>query len=199
MKTCPQCGAKTFDDLFTCYGCLYVFPRKERADVVRFNPPARQVQMRDNESPMHEIPAETFTEVPAKTPMGAPRETPAEAPTETPTEVPAEAPTETLAETSAPAQPIRLEVTFAAGERRIVSFSKNDVLIGRGSDCDLVLEDKHISRSHLRIVRDADGRLWAEDMQATNPTLCNGMPLLGKIALNRAVVLDVQGVMIKSA
>lgn len=29
LKTCPQCGAKMFDDMDICYGCLYDFSREE--------------------------------------------------------------------------------------------------------------------------------------------------------------------------
>lgn len=29
LKTCPQCGAQMFDDMDTCYGCLYDFSREE--------------------------------------------------------------------------------------------------------------------------------------------------------------------------
>ena len=38
MKTCPQCGAKTFDDMSTCFGCLYVFPNPAKTNVIPFVP-----------------------------------------------------------------------------------------------------------------------------------------------------------------
>lgn len=30
LRTCPRCGAKLFEDMSTCYGCLYDFEQNER-------------------------------------------------------------------------------------------------------------------------------------------------------------------------
>ena len=39
-----------------------------------------------------------------------------------------------------------------------------DIRIGRGYDNDIVLDDPHVAAAHLRIARDADGALVAEDL-----------------------------------
>jgi len=50
-----------------------------------------------------------------------------------------------------------------------------EILIGRGADCDLSLDDPRISRNHLRITADK-GRLLAEDLGSSNGTQMNGKP-----------------------
>ena len=40
--------------------------------------------------------------------------------------------------------------------------------IGRAYSCDVILDDRYVSPQHLRIDRDEDGALVAEDLQSTN-------------------------------
>ena len=56
---------------------------------------------------------------------------------------------------------------------RVIPLQKDLVVIGRGQDCDLVLEDINASRRHCQI------RKWAgfykiEDLQSKNGTFVNG-------------------------
>lgn len=53
------------------------------------------------------------------------------------------------------------------------------LLIGRGSACDLQLEDPDISRRHLLITSMA-GQPWAIDQGSSNGTRLDGMPLARK-------------------
>jgi hypothetical protein len=46
--------------------------------------------------------------------------------------------------------------------------------IGRGYDNDVVLDDPHVARRHLRLSRDADGRWQAEDLGSVNGILARG-------------------------
>ena len=59
-------------------------------------------------------------------------------------------------------------------------LSDNDeIYIGRGLDCNLVLEDAAVSRKHARIFRKA-GRIKIEDLGSTNGTYINGSRLSGQ-------------------
>lgn len=53
-------------------------------------------------------------------------------------------------------------------------FAQQTVLVGRGYECDLVLDDSHVDAVHLRVWRDADGRLHAADCGSTNGTWQEG-------------------------
>jgi diguanylate cyclase (GGDEF)-like protein len=46
-------------------------------------------------------------------------------------------------------------------------------LLGRGEDCDIVIDDPAVSRHHARIVREADGSFAVVDLGSTNGTFVN--------------------------
>jgi ABC transport system ATP-binding/permease protein len=52
--------------------------------------------------------------------------------------------------------------------------SQDQVVIGRGRECDLVLDDPMISRQHATIYKDRSGGLMIEDMGSANGTFVNG-------------------------
>jgi FHA domain-containing protein len=47
------------------------------------------------------------------------------------------------------------------------------ILIGRGADCQLILDDDYVSTRHARVVAGTDG-IYAEDLGSTNGTYVNG-------------------------
>ena len=57
--------------------------------------------------------------------------------------------------------------------------SKKDVVIGRSSDCDLVLEDVMVSRRHARI-QQKEGKVWIEDLNSSNGVYLNGKKISSK-------------------
>lgn len=65
---------------------------------------------------------------------------------------------------------------------RIIPLDDRPLLIGRGSDCDLVLRDDHkgVSGRHARIVREADGSFFLEDLRSLNRTEVDGRMLQGQ-------------------
>jgi adenylate cyclase len=87
------------------------------------------------------------------------------------------------------------------------TFTEGEVLIGRSPDCQIVLKDFGISRTHAKLIADEDG-VRIQDLKSKNGTQVNGVPvveaplkdgdriLLGKfqIAFNKTlegkVVLD---------
>lgn len=52
----------------------------------------------------------------------------------------------------------------------------NALIIGRGNDCDVQIEDHSVSRRHARIQPGADGH-YAVDLQSTNGTFVNDVPV----------------------
>ncbi len=79
----------------------------------------------------------------------------------------------------------------ASGERPILIFqtdklkepqvtlSKDDVVIGRGEDCDIVLPERQVSRQHIRLYR-VDENWVVQDLDSKNGTWLNGHKLSGE-------------------
>jgi len=64
------------------------------------------------------------------------------------------------------------------------------ILIGRQPDCDLRIEDKQVSRSHARIIRDAEG-VMIEDLGSTNGTKVNYTKINHQVMLRRGDLITV--------
>lgn len=58
-------------------------------------------------------------------------------------------------------------------EEEIRPIDKNGLTIGRSSDCDLVLDERYISRKHARITN-RDGVFWIEDLKSGMGVVVNG-------------------------
>jgi DNA-binding winged helix-turn-helix (wHTH) protein len=67
-----------------------------------------------------------------------------------------------------------------AGQRWTVQ--DDNVTIGRGTECDLVLSERQVSRQHLKIKRVDEG-YYVEDLDSKNGTWLNGKPLKGESPL----------------
>jgi pSer/pThr/pTyr-binding forkhead associated (FHA) protein len=76
------------------------------------------------------------------------------------------------------------QLTIAAGQEagKEFVFDQASVVIGRNSDCDVVLYDAGISRKHARIFRSGDV-LAVEDLGSSNGTLVNGARVEGSLEL----------------
>src|SRR5881275_2084776 len=55
------------------------------------------------------------------------------------------------------------------------ALSDSPVVLGRGNDCDIRINDHSVSRRHARIQPGADG-YYAVDLQSTNGTFVNDVP-----------------------
>jgi hypothetical protein len=66
--------------------------------------------------------------------------------------------------------------------------AKSMLRIGRAPDCEIVLTDESVSRTHAEIVL-ADGRWHLRDSGSTNGTWVNGRRLWGQVELRRGDVL----------
>ena len=76
-------------------------------------------------------------------------------------------------------RPVKLSF---AGSEHALSFVQPEVIIGRSSSCDVLLQDKTVSGRHARLTFRL-GQWWLEDLGSTNGTFLNGE------AVSTAVVL----------
>ena len=66
-----------------------------------------------------------------------------------------------------------LSLRITAGGRSLVVSGNTSVTIGRGSDCDMVIDDPMVSRAHLTVAP-ASGGWVLEDLGSRNGTFANG-------------------------
>jgi pSer/pThr/pTyr-binding forkhead associated (FHA) protein len=64
----------------------------------------------------------------------------------------------------------------------------NRILIGRGSDNDVVLDDPRVSRSHALVWRQ-DGATWVTDEGSANGTTVDGLPIEAPTAIGGGSVV----------
>ncbi len=70
-------------------------------------------------------------------------------------------------------QPRRLVITNGVQSGQSAELSDQLLMIGRGSDCALILDDDYVSTRHARVVR-AEAGPYIEDLGSTNGTYVNG-------------------------
>ncbi|MCA9960316.1 MAG: FHA domain-containing protein [Anaerolineales bacterium] len=62
------------------------------------------------------------------------------------------------------------------------TIETNEFVIGRGSDCQMVLPERQVSRYHAKILYE-NGRYYVEDLDSKNGTHINGKQIKGKASL----------------
>ncbi len=69
-------------------------------------------------------------------------------------------------------------------------YIRSETSLGRGSDNDIVINDKYVSYNHLRIIEE-DGIYYIEDLNSANGTLLNGEYISDAIELKDKDLIDV--------
>src|SRR3972149_12271569 len=62
-------------------------------------------------------------------------------------------------------------------------------LIGRGAECELVIPDRQVSRTHARIVHSPEG-YYLEDLGSKNGTHVNGEAVEGRVVLQDGALIQ---------
>jgi signal transduction histidine kinase len=68
-------------------------------------------------------------------------------------------------------------------ETKEVSLDPKGMMLGRGSNCDIVLDDSGVSRHHARIYQDPFGRWIVEDLDSQNGVLIDGQRIKAQAVL----------------
>lgn len=69
-------------------------------------------------------------------------------------------------------------IVFSEGQaKRAVEVSEGSFVIGRGEECNLVLDDPRVSREHAQIMVGRAGQPLLRDLDSTNGTRVNGQRL----------------------
>jgi pSer/pThr/pTyr-binding forkhead associated (FHA) protein len=90
------------------------------------------------------------------------------------------------------------QLTIAEGKEagKEFLFEQDSVLIGRVTECDIVLYDAGISRRHCRIFSEGGG-YFVEDLGSSNGTRVNGNPISGKQSLSEDDAISLGGVVFR--
>ena len=79
-----------------------------------------------------------------------------------------------------PTQQDTILVQQAGHEPRVITITQPTLSIGRSPECDIIVDDPHISRLHAQLERTADGSYWVRDLVATNTSKLGGVNLVAE-------------------
>ncbi|MFI5046875.1 MAG: FHA domain-containing protein [Acidimicrobiia bacterium] len=80
--------------------------------------------------------------------------------------------------------PSRVRILEPPARRGETFMLGDELTVGRGGGCGIVLDDGFVSQVHARLYL-RDGSAWVEDLGSRNGTLVNGQPLQGALRLRR--------------
>jgi pSer/pThr/pTyr-binding forkhead associated (FHA) protein len=79
---------------------------------------------------------------------------------------------------------LRLTITAGLEAGTSVEVDSSRFVIGRGDDCDLVVDDEKVSRHHAALERSADGVLTLSDLGSSNGTFVNARRITEPVTLH---------------
>ncbi|NDJ62674.1 MAG: FHA domain-containing protein [Chloroflexi bacterium] len=77
-----------------------------------------------------------------------------------------------------PERPIIIAHDDKTSDHHQWTLVKDEVIVGRGEECDIVLPERQVSRQHIRIFREEDA-YFVQDLDSKNGTWVNGHKLEG--------------------
>ncbi len=84
----------------------------------------------------------------------------------------------------------KLVIEDDEGNRTIVPVIRDEISIGRRKGNTIRLNERNVSRDHARLLRDEDV-VFLEDRDSRYKTLCNGIPIDGKVKFNIGDVFSI--------
>ena len=86
-------------------------------------------------------------------------------------------------------------VQEGSGSSREYPMTRDDFFIGRGMECNIVIDKNDISRKHTRISRDGE-KFFIEDLKSVNGTFLNASPVQERREIKHMDVIQVGSTMI---
>lgn len=69
------------------------------------------------------------------------------------------------------------------GQKIALDPQKPELILGRSGDADISIDNKNISRKHVKFKQDVDG-VWIEDLNSKNGVFVNGHKIIAPVMLN---------------
>jgi hypothetical protein len=82
-------------------------------------------------------------------------------------------------------EPHRMTIAQGSQAGQTADLSAGMVMIGRGADCQLILDDDYVSTRHARVVS-GDNGIYVEDLSSTNGTYVNGQRITAPTTITMA-------------
>lgn len=88
---------------------------------------------------------------------------------------------------------LRARLLFLAGphEGREIFLGAVPTLIGRSTDCTVVLDDELASREHARVIREQSGGYTIHDLHSANGVMVNGKPITDVAVLHHRALITI--------
>lgn len=122
------------------------------------------------------------------------RAAPAASAATAPSQAPDQAPGQAADPAARPQRRRRLPTTVLVTDGQLAGTSlplgRAGVLVGRGPECTLVVDDEFASSRHARIFPRAEG-WFVEDQGSRNGTIVNGAPVTGAVPVESGAVIKV--------
>ncbi|HVA05455.1 MAG TPA: trypsin-like peptidase domain-containing protein [Acidimicrobiales bacterium] len=74
-------------------------------------------------------------------------------------------------------------ISGGKGEPQTISLDSGELIVGRASQSDIVLDDERVSSRHARLTYQSDGSVRIEDLNSTNGTYVNGSRITSPVTL----------------
>ncbi len=93
-------------------------------------------------------------------------------------------------------EPRILTITQGAQSGESAAVELGTIMIGRGADCQIILDDDYVSTRHARVIAGPNG-IYAEDLGSTNGTYVNGQRITAPTTIGLADTLRIGKTILK--